>query len=111
MKFFLLQFFSGTEHSGIDDLILDVSQASYTNGEYVDAKEWFNIDLINVFGQLSSFSPKVSPISKHTLQDQTIYGVDSTLNKMTVLKESFRIPPTCLEKYKIQDSARDYVKP
>lgn len=38
---FLIQFFSGTEHSGIDDLILDVSQASYTNGEYVDAKEWF----------------------------------------------------------------------
>ena len=45
LSFFLIQFFSGTEHSGIDDLILDVSQASYTNGEYVDAKEWFNIYL------------------------------------------------------------------
>ena len=42
--------FSGTEHSGIDDLILDVSQASYTNGEYVDAKEWFNIDTLMAGG-------------------------------------------------------------
>ena len=88
MKFFLLQFFSGTEHSGIDDLILDVSQASYTNGEYVDAKEWFNIDLINVFGQLSSFSPRVSHMKK-------ILKHSSGSNN---LRRRFRIPPTCLKK-------------
>lgn len=56
--------FSGTEHSGIDDLILDVSQASYVNGEYVDAKELFNIDLVNSLkGMVSSSFPHRSPFS------------------------------------------------
>ena len=51
------KFFSGTENSGIDDLILDVSQASYVNGEYVDAKELFNIDLVNSLKGVISSSP------------------------------------------------------
>ena len=36
--------FSGTEHSGVDDLILDISQETYVNGVAVNAtKACFNI--------------------------------------------------------------------